>query len=456
LQDHLVTFSVFLLLAFLFLNGAAFAGPIQNASGAGSKPLGGKRLDSSTAGSLSSSAYQFRYRQVVTKLINPAGGASAHFGASVVIDGDTIWIGAPGDDTAGANAGAVYGFSKDGRGWRLGEMLSPNDTGPGQAFGSSLALDTADPGTLVVGSPGDSEVSSEGGAVYTFVRDHFGAWVQEEKHTVAGIPAGSRLGTALDIDSEIIVAGAPYESNALGAGVGNAYVFERDRDSQWQFAEKLTPGFASTEAGFGMSVDVDGDQVILGAPYPGSELIAGSAFIFIRAGENGWFQRQELQSPSSEEGDHFGSGVALYGELAAVGSPRDGTAPDSGTPFGHVATFMDSYEVKAQLGGWYAVEEFTAPGPKPEDRFGGEILFHNDRLLVGATNSAGKGAAYLYELDENGETRFMAKIASPDGDGTDQFGSSMAMDEDTIVLGAYMQDVFAEDDGAVYVVKLIK
>jgi hypothetical protein len=120
-----------------------------------------------------------------------------------------------------------------------------------------------------------------------------------------------------------------------------------------------------------------------------------------------------------------------------------------------VTTFLDSYEIKAQLGGWYSVEEFTAPNPKPEDRFGGAVLLQNDRLLVGATNSAGKGAAYLYDLVEN-ETRLIAKITAPEGDETDLFGSSLAMDEDTIVVGAYMQDVFAEDDGAVYVVKLIK
>ncbi|MHC4944232.1 MAG: hypothetical protein ACYTG7_14555 [Planctomycetota bacterium] len=437
------------------MSGEATAGPIKTATGTGSKPLGGERLSNSSAGELSSQNYQFRYRQVITKLISPTLGASNHFGASLVIDGDTIWVGAPGDDTMGENAGAVYGFNKDGRGWRLGEMLSPNDAAAGQAFGSSVALDPDDPSTMVIGSPGDSEISSEGGAVYTFMRDNFGAWVQEEKHTIAGIQAGSRLGTAADIDEDILVAGAPFEDNSLGTGVGNAYVFERDRDGQWEYVEKLTPDFASADAGFGMAIDVDEDHAIVGAPYLGSELIAGSAFIFIRAGENGWFQRHELQSPTSEGQDRFGSGVGLLGDLAAVGSPRDGTPPDSGTAYGHVTTFLDSYEIKAQLGGWYSVEEFTAPNPKPEDRFGGAVLLQNDRLLVGATNSAGKGAAYLYGLVEN-ETRFIAKITAPEGDETDLFGSSLAMDEDTIVVGAYMQDVFAEDDGAVYVVKLIK
>ncbi|HET7844287.1 MAG TPA: hypothetical protein VFL14_09070, partial [Xanthomonadales bacterium] len=50
--------------------------------------------------------------RVAQELLPPGGADGDRFGESVAIAGDDVFVGAPGDDTAGSDAGAVYHYRR--------------------------------------------------------------------------------------------------------------------------------------------------------------------------------------------------------------------------------------------------------------------------------------------------------------------------------------------------------
>jgi len=90
------------------------------------------------------------------------------FGIAVDIVGDTIVVGAHGDNDEGFQTGAVYVFRRNGTTWTEEQKLKASDAAPDSAFGSSVALSER---TIAIGSPSESSGALFSGAVYVFVND---------------------------------------------------------------------------------------------------------------------------------------------------------------------------------------------------------------------------------------------------------------------------------------------
>lgn len=197
---------------------------------AGDRALVGAPFDNA-AGSDSGSAYFFerdlggpdRWGQVA-KLEAPDRDAVDEFGTAVALAGDSLAIGAPGDDDAGLDAGAVHIFDLGGNGlWSRTAKVLASDAATEDAFGAAL-VGRGD--ILAVGAPFDNEASSDTGAVYLRGRDvgGAGAWGEIKKLTALDADAGDALGTAVAFDGRTVVAGAPKD-NDDGANSGSAYIF---------------------------------------------------------------------------------------------------------------------------------------------------------------------------------------------------------------------------------------
>jgi hypothetical protein len=93
---------------------------------------------------------------------DPGAGASQFFGASVAVDGSTIVVGAPFDNDAGSRAGAV--FIRTNSGTTFNKVPNPDPgAGADQYFGESVAVDGS---TIVVGAPLDNDAGTDAGAVF--------------------------------------------------------------------------------------------------------------------------------------------------------------------------------------------------------------------------------------------------------------------------------------------------
>ncbi len=144
---------------------------------------------------------------------------------------------------------------------------------------------------------------------------------------------------------------------------------------------------------FGTAVAAAPDLIAVGAPgddREGSE--AGAVHLFGAAGA-GWTEQGVLVGPDARTGDHFGSSLALAGDLLAVGAPgRD----EDGSWAGAVYVYRRDGDV------WTQVATLLAPDATTGARFGTSVAFLDpDRLTVGASghdgDESGAGAAYLFQ-----------------------------------------------------------
>lgn len=296
--------------------------------------------------------------------------------------------------------------------------------------------------TFVVGAPGDS---SQKGAVYVYTRTSPG-WRFEGKLTASDGYAGDRFGASVAIWGDTIVVGAPGADTYAGLGAGKAYVFGRS-GSSWTQRAKLMASGPTEHAQFGWAVDVYRDTAAV-SEYWGdtpSAPDAGRVHIFTRSGD-AWSHRQVLVSPVPMTYEFFGYDVAISGERLVVAAYAATTpaGPSAGACYVFVRTGVS----------WVLRQQLTASDGAAGDFFGASVAMDRDTIVVGAWyKDAGRGAAYVFEKAAGSETWPQAAkltVATP-GPG-DYFGGSVSISGDAIVVGALGTDtVRGPDTGAAHV-----
>jgi hypothetical protein len=160
-------------------------------------------------------------------------------------------------------------------------------------------------------------------------------------------------------------------------------------------------------------------------------LSSGSVYVFTRTGTT-WTLQQKLRADDAENGDIFGQGVSISGDTIAVGAAKKGTGQQ-----GAAYVFTRSGTT------WTQQQKLTASDAAIGDEFGVSIAVSGDTVVVGAFNAASTGAAYVFT--RSGTTWTPQQKLVPDaGIANGSFGWSVAVDADTAVIGAF-------DAGAAYV-----
>lgn len=197
---------------------------------------------------------------------------------------------------------------------------------------------------------------------------------------------------------------------------------------------------------FGYGVAIDGNTVLVGAHQVDIDGVidTGATYVYV-LGDNGWYQQAKLVAEPAFADDTLGGKVALKNDVAMLGvMRRDDKGKDSGA--------VVSFERKSSI--WKQHHIFTAPDAKPGDAFGQSIALTESHLIIGAPRNdalgVDSGAAYLYKR-ESGTWHYQTKITASDGAAGDLFGISVAIDGNTILVGADLHDEKAENAGAVYV-----
>ncbi|MCC5787729.1 MAG: hypothetical protein JJU33_13635 [Phycisphaerales bacterium] len=209
------------------------------------------------AGSNSGAVYIYREQggnwQEVTKIIGQDTVSGDRFGTSIAMDDDLAVIGARAHGTTG---GAAYIWRETGGNWQeIGKVWNFDGTS-GDEFGSSVAIDNE---TVVVGAPFDDFAGDDAGAVYVF-RSVAGLWQQVARLTASDAGAGDRLGGSVSISGDAIIVGADFQDDASGA----AYIFREDNGS-WTQEAKLTADVPTPFSLFGRRVSIDGDHAVVAA-----------------------------------------------------------------------------------------------------------------------------------------------------------------------------------------------
>ena len=346
------------------------------------------------------------------------------------------------DDTAGgANAGSAYVFVRNGTSWSEQAHLFASDGASGDNFGVSIAI-SGD--TIVVGAIFDDTAGgTNAGSAYVFVRS--GTSWTEQAHLFASDAAGNdRFGSSVAISGDTIVVGAHFDTTAAGA-VGSAHVFVRS-GTTWSEQAHL---FASDGADdvFGNSVAISGDSIVVGAMFDDTAvgLDAGSAYVFVRSGTT-WSEQAHLFASDAAEFDRFGRSVAISGDTIVVGA-----LDAAGDPFtGSAYVFVRSGTT------WSEQTHLLPSDGADSDDFGISVAISGDTIVVGAKfddTAGGANAGSAYVFVRSGTTwSEQTHVFASDGADSDDFGISVAISGDTIVVGAELDDTAGGTNaGSVYV-----
>ncbi|MDA8745963.1 Ig-like domain-containing protein [Rubripirellula amarantea] len=218
----------------------------------------------------------------VTKLTGSDQAAGDRFGQSVTIDGDLIAVGAFRHDGAGTDSGTAYVFERNQGGantWGEIKTIEASDAAASDRFGFSLSIDGS---TLAVGSPlDDTGGLNQLGSVYVYSQDEGGTnnWGQVTKLLDSNGAAGDRLGLSVAVEGNRIVAGSP-QADGGGNSSGRAVLFE-DVFGTWAQSRVLTNEEVTTADEYGISVAVSGNTAIVGSwldNRPGNN--SGGAYAF--------------------------------------------------------------------------------------------------------------------------------------------------------------------------------
>ena len=370
--------------------------------------------------------------------------ASDSFGTSAAISGDTLVVGAVGEDSnqttitngatasvdnSASDAGAVYVYLRSGGVWSQQAYLKAANAEANDNFGYSVAI-SGD--TLVVGATNEdssqttitngttaSSDNSTGnsGAVYVYLRSG-GVWSQQAYLKAPNAGVSDAFGNSVAISGDTIVVGAASEdsneititngSTASGDdsvnSSGAAYVFVRSGTTWSQQAYLKAPNARAGDE-LGYRVAISGNTIVVGADGEDSNQTtvtngntassdnsasnAGAAYVFVRSGTT-WSQQAYLKAANAEAGDNFGTSVAISGDTIVVGASQEDSNQTTITN-GSTASSDNSasnagaaYVFVRSGTNWSQQAYLKAPNTGRDNNFGTSVAISSDSIVVGA------------------------------------------------------------------------
>ncbi|MCF6257475.1 MAG: hypothetical protein L3J98_12085 [Gammaproteobacteria bacterium] len=420
-----------------------------------------------------------------------------------------------GADNTASDPGAVYVFSRNNGVWEQQAYVKASNTEGGDGFGHAVSL-SRDGNTLAVGAHGEDStatgVSTDGsgeddntainsGAVYVFSRSD-GVWSQQAYVKASNTGASDSFGevVSLSTDGNTLAVGVRLEDSAAtgvsndgsgeddntASGSGAVYVFSRS-GSAW--SQQAYVKASNTEGGdlFGFAVSLSSDANTLAVGADGEDSAAtgastdgsgendntainsGAVYVFSRNG-GVWEQQAYVKASNSEKFDGFGHAVSLSSDgntlavgafvedSAATGVSSDGSGENDNTARGSGAAYVFS----RSDGFWSQQAYVKASNTGASDQFGDVVsLSGNGNILAVGTNwedSAATGtrtdgsgeadnaafnAGAVYVFSRNGNTwsqQAYIKASNTEEDDGFGFAVSLSGDGNMLAVGAIKED----------------
>lgn len=207
-------------------------------------------------------------------------------------------------------------------------------------------------------------------------------------------------------------------------------IFGPEKDGQW----------------FGTAVATSGPWLFVSqSSNPDGIQLAGAVNVYKRTAGS-WKLRQVLTASDADEGDNFGTDLAVDGILLVVGA-RDN---DDGCGGQGWCDSGSAYVFELGSAGWVEVAKLTASDAGGGHEFGSDVALHQSTIVVGAYRHTTTGAAYVFERQASAWVE-TAKLLSSDLMQNDYFGKTVAVWGNTVAVGSYLHDLPLNQAGAVYI-----
>jgi hypothetical protein len=358
------------------------------------------------------------------KILAGDGAAGDRFGGSVGISGTTAIVGARGDDS---NTGSAYLF--DTTTGTQSAKLTASDAAANDWFGLSVGISGT---TAIVGAYRNDDNGSNSGSAYLFDTN---TGVQTAKLTASDGATNDHFGLVVGISGTTAIVAATNDDDN-GTDSGSAYLFDTTTGAQ---IAKLTASDGAAEDDFGVSVAISGTTAIVGAlDDDDNGTDSGSAYLFDTTTGT---QIAKLTASDGAANDKFGSRVAISGTTAIVGAVWDN---DNGTDSG--SAYLFDTTTGNQL------FKLTASDGAANDLFGISVAISGTIAIVGAygddDNGIFSGSTYLFDTTTGAQ---LAKLTASDGAANDNFGLSVAIFDDIIMVGATGNEDNGSKSGSAYI-----
>ncbi len=329
---------------------------------------------------LCGAAYFFEYGASgwveVARFTPPDPTYDMYFGESVAIQGDLALVGAPNRRHPGPSkqfAGSVFVYRRSASGWSLVEELRASDAAAWNRFGAHVDFDGE---RAIV-----STFIDEPAPVKVYIFDRAGDGLSETAILSVDLPNDDHV--QVQISGTTAFLGAPWDTGTSG----KVLVFE-ETGGAWSLAATLLPNVPVPIGLFGRALALEGDRALIGEPgHMVSGFHRGACYVFERSGTN-WVKTGLLTASDGQEHDSLGESVALDGDLVLVGAPHvDDPQFYSGSAYLYAFDGVS----------WNEEAEIQDPHAHHRDESGSAVALEN-RLLV--TSRPYDDAAGGYDIGE--------------------------------------------------------
>lgn len=369
------------------------------------------------------------------RLVGNDTAADDNFGRGVSIEGGVALVGAPGNDRGARQAvGAAYTFDVS-TGAQVRKITAAGG-GSLDNFGDNLAMNR---GRAIIGAPRFSGVAQLAGSIYGFTVATGQQLIQRSPiETVSASLIGQSLGSSTAFSDRFVVSGARGDVGRANGG-GSLYIYDA---MTFNLVHKLFPNDPGFADNFGFSVATSGAFAAAGSPFDndnGND--SGSVYVFDAVSGT---QLHKLVPNDTGAGDLFGVSLDMEGTTIVVGagfSDEVVGGVDAGSAYVYDAP-------SGQL-----IAKLTSSTPQPGARFGEGVAISRDYIVIAAPialNSVGVAAGVLHVYDRQSLVE-LATFEASDGLFADGLGQDIDISGSTVIAGAQGVDANGNLSGAAYV-----
>jgi len=385
--------------------------------------------------SLSSQAYLFE--KIGTQwsyniVPSPSYLEQGRFSHSVAINNHHMIISEPQGGNTSFGSGVLHSYKDINQNWTYQSEIVPLKGNRFAKFGADV---DSEKDLLFVSAPTEVNENNQLGSVYVYKKDT-DEFVLETKITSPDAYSQTNFGYEVDGSSDWLAVSSPFDSEIAHF---SGAVFMYRRDNGWQFEQKIVPSVVEDELRLGYSIALAGNTLALGAPNKKiNDMRVGSVYIYELV-NNHWIKTSTIQPNENITSDQFGKFVALQGDHLLIASDKNYDISGNGE--------IDIYQrINTE---WVHRQRFTDLNLNYW-KIGEEIIIENDtvafRMVSYAANSGMVGV-----LKFNGNNWGDFQLIYPNDFTPDnKFGTSIAIEQNTIYVGASENNDFGFRSGAVY------
>ncbi len=256
------------------------------------------------------------------------------------------------------------------------------------------------------------------------------------------------FGHSVAIDGDYAIVGAYGEDDAGGLSSGKAYIFNVTTGALLHTLDNPNVYDTSVNDNFGKSVGISGNYCIVSAINEDavSANNSGKAYIFdVTTGA----LLHTLDNPDVLAGDQFGTSVSISGNYAIVGTPLD----DNGGNFNSGKAYIFNVTTGVLLHTLINPNDYDTT---EYDVFGSSVSIDGNYAIVGAygedvVGGLNVGRAYIFNVTTGA---LIHTVNNPNPSAGDVFGSSVAISGNYVIIGAYGKDDAGTDSGKAYIFRI--